>query len=148
MSFAMSRAEREQFLALAHVGVLSLVDSGRPLSVPVWYGYEPGGAVTVVTGRATRKVRVIGEVGWLSLCVQDESWPYKYATASGPAAVSGPASHVVQLAMAVRYLGDEGGERYMAMVSASGEADEQVVIEMTPQHWLTADYGKPGSHGS
>jgi hypothetical protein len=50
--------------------------------------------------------------------------------------------------MAVRYLGDEGGEQYMAMVTASGEADEQVVIEMTPQHWLTADYGKPGSHGS
>jgi nitroimidazol reductase NimA-like FMN-containing flavoprotein (pyridoxamine 5'-phosphate oxidase superfamily) len=148
MSFAMSQAEREQFLAQAHVGVLSLVDSGKPLSVPVWYGYEPGGTVTVVTGRASRKVRVISEAGWLSLCAQDESWPYKYATASGPAAVSGPARHAVQLAMAVRYLGDEGGEQYMTMVTASGEADEQVVIEMTPQHWLTADYSKPGSHGN
>jgi nitroimidazol reductase NimA-like FMN-containing flavoprotein (pyridoxamine 5'-phosphate oxidase superfamily) len=148
MSFAMSRAEREQFLAQAHVGVLSLVDNGRPLSVPVWYGYEPGGAVTVITGRETRKVRVISETGWLSLCVQEESWPYKYATASGPAAVSGPARPAVQLAMAVRYLGDEGGQRYMTMVTTSGEADDQVVIEMTPQHWLTADYSKPGSHGS
>jgi len=54
MSFAMSRAEREQFLARAHVGVLSLVDSGKPLSVPVWYGYEPGGAVTARGGWCAR----------------------------------------------------------------------------------------------
>jgi cytochrome c551/c552 len=58
--------------------------------------------------------------------------------------VVGPASHADQRAMAARYLGDQGADEYMAWVTASGEADEQIEIEMTPQTWLTVDYGKPG----
>ena len=45
MSHSMNRAEREEFLAGLHVGVLS-VDGGDgtpPLTVPVWYTYQPGG---------------------------------------------------------------------------------------------------------
>jgi hypothetical protein len=143
MSYAMSRAEREHFLGQPHVGVLSVVDSGAPLTVPVWYGYQPGGSVTVITGRDSRKTRAIHAAGWLSLCAQDETWPYKYVTASGPAAVGGPASHAVQHAMAARYLGNAGANEFMEEVTAGGEADEQIVIEMTPLTWLTVDYSKP-----
>lgn len=144
MSYAMSRAEREQFLAQPHVGVLSVVDDGAPLTVPVWYRYQPGGPVTVITGQESRKVRAVRVAGWVSLCAQDEAWPYKYVTASGPATVSGPASRAEQRAMARRYLGEEGADRYMAWVTDSGEADEQALVEMTPRSWLTVDYGKPG----
>jgi len=143
MSYAMSRAEREQFLAQPHVGVLSVVENSTPLAVPVWYGYLPSGPVRVITGRGSRKVRAVEATGWFSLCAQDESWPYKYVTASGPARVSGPASHADQRAMASRYLGEKGADEYMASITASGEADEQIVIEMTPRIWLTVDYGKP-----
>jgi nitroimidazol reductase NimA-like FMN-containing flavoprotein (pyridoxamine 5'-phosphate oxidase superfamily) len=144
MSYSMSRAEREQFLAQPHVGVLSVVEDGAPLSVPVWYGYQPGGPVVVITGGKSRKVRAIRTAGWLGLCVQSEAWPYRYVTPSGPAVISGPASHTDQRAMASRYLGEEGADRYMTWVTASGEADEQIMIEMTPQAWLTVDYGKLG----
>jgi len=142
MTYAMSRAEREQFLAKPHVGVVSVVEKGVPLTLPIWYGYELGGPVIVITGRESRKVRAVEVARWLSLCVQHEEWPYKYVTASGPAAISGPATHASQRAMAVRYLGEEGADRYMAWITASGEADEQVTIEMTPQTWLTVDYAK------
>ena len=142
MSYAMRRAEREQFLAQPHVGVLSVVDDGTPLSVPVWYSYQPGGPVGVITGGESRKVRAVRAAGWLSLCAQNETWPYKYVTASGPAVISGPASHAGQRAMASRYLGEEGADRYMAWVTASGEVDQQIMIEMTPQTWLTVDYSK------
>jgi len=142
MSYAMSRAEREQFLAQPHVGVLGVIDGGAPLTVPIWYGYLPGGPVTVITGRTSRKVQAIRAVNWLSVCVQYEAWPYQYVTASGPAAITGPASHADQLTMAVRYLGQEGAKEYMASVTASGEADEQIMVEMTPQTWLSADYRK------
>ncbi|HEX2321435.1 MAG TPA: pyridoxamine 5'-phosphate oxidase family protein [Streptosporangiaceae bacterium] len=144
MSYAMSRAEREQFLAQPHVGVLSVLEDGAPLTIPIWYGYLAGGPVSVITGRDSRKARAVQTAGWLSLCAQDEAWPYKYVTASGPASVVGPAGHADQRAMAARYLGDQGADEYMAWVTASGEADEQIVIEMTPQTWLTVDYGKPG----
>jgi hypothetical protein len=100
--------------------------------------------VAVITGRESRKAQAVRAAGWLSLCAQDEAWPYKYVTVSGPAAASGPASHAEQRAMASRYLGAEGAGRYMAWVTANGEADEQIVIEMTPRAWLTVDYAKPG----
>lgn len=144
MSYAMSRAEREQYLAQPHVGVLSVVEGGSPLTVPIWYGYEPGRLVILITGRESRKTRAVRAAGWLSLCAQSETWPYRYVTASGPAVISGPASHAGQRAMASRYLGEEGADQYMAWVTASGEADEQIIIEMTPQAWLTVDYGKLG----
>ena len=38
MSLAMSRAEREAFLAATRVGIVSIAEEGRgPLAVPVWY---------------------------------------------------------------------------------------------------------------
>jgi nitroimidazol reductase NimA-like FMN-containing flavoprotein (pyridoxamine 5'-phosphate oxidase superfamily) len=77
MTYAMSRDEREQFLAQPHVGVLSVVENDAPLTVPIWYGYQPGGGIRVITGRESRKARAVRAAGWLSLCAQDEAWPYK-----------------------------------------------------------------------
>src|SRR4029450_6002289 len=55
-SLAMSRAEREAFLAATHVAVVSIGEPERgPLTVPVWYRYEPGDAVRFVTGARSRK---------------------------------------------------------------------------------------------
>jgi nitroimidazol reductase NimA-like FMN-containing flavoprotein (pyridoxamine 5'-phosphate oxidase superfamily) len=87
MSVTMTRAEREQFLAGVHVGVLSVasVDGGGPLAVPVWYSYQPGGTVDVITGDSTRKAAAIRAAGRFSLCAQDEQPPYKYVTVEGPA---------------------------------------------------------------
>ena len=43
MSLAMTRQEREGFLASVHVGIISIAEDGRgPLTVPIWYAYEPG----------------------------------------------------------------------------------------------------------
>ena len=43
MSSAMTKAEREAFLADVHVAVVSIPEAGRgPLTVPVWYGYDVG----------------------------------------------------------------------------------------------------------
>ena len=44
MSLAMTKQERETFLADLHVGIISIPEDGRgPLTVPIWYSYEPGG---------------------------------------------------------------------------------------------------------
>jgi hypothetical protein len=50
----MSAAEREEFLAGKHVGVLTTAvgTAGRTLAVSVWYSYQPGG---LRTGRRSRK---------------------------------------------------------------------------------------------
>ena len=53
----MSKAEREGFLAGVHVGVLCVAtgDAGAPVAAPVWYGYEPGGDVVLLTGTTSKK---------------------------------------------------------------------------------------------
>ena len=46
MSLAMTKQEREGFLADLHVGIISVTEEGRgPLTVPIRYLYEPGGEV-------------------------------------------------------------------------------------------------------
>ena len=58
---SLTGAEREAFLAGVHVAVLSVSDPGRgPLTVPVWYSYDPVGLVTVLTGRSSRPSMVTG----------------------------------------------------------------------------------------
>lgn len=141
MSLSMSRAEREEFLAGVHVGVLSVAEGpGRgPLAIPVWYTYQPGGVVSVSTNAGTRKARAISAAGRFSLCVQDEAPPYKYVSVEGPA-VTEAIELAERLELARRYLGTEGGDAFVAANSDSGG----VVIRLTPEHWLSADFGRDG----
>jgi len=73
MWVAMSAAERDEFLAGVHVGVLSAAvgTAGQTLAVPVWYSFQPGGLLTVLTGRRSRKAAAIRAAGRFGLCVQD-----------------------------------------------------------------------------
>jgi len=139
MPLTMSPAERVEFLAGVHVGVLSVAsaDGGGPLAVPVWYTYRPGGTVNVSTGRGTRKARAIQAAGRFTLCAQDERPPYKYVTVEGPVTME-DASQAERLELARRYLGPEGADAYMAATPGG----TQVMLRMTPEHWLSADYGK------
>ena len=141
MSYAMSVAEREQFLAGLHVGVLSVAVTGSrgPISVPVWYDYQPGGQVTVITGRGSRKGLAIAAADRMSLCAQDENPPYRYVSVEGPVTID-ELDLEERLAMARRYLGPDGGDRYVA--SNPDPAGENVMIRMTPEHWLSVDYGR------
>jgi PPOX class probable F420-dependent enzyme len=139
MSLSMSPAEREEFLAGVHVGVLTVAArEGRgPIATPVWYSYQPGGLVSVNTGADSRKARAIATAGRFSLCAQDERAPYKYVTVEGPAIIE-PADLAELAAIARRYLGTEAGDAWMA---ANPDADG-VMIRLTPEHWQSADFGK------
>jgi nitroimidazol reductase NimA-like FMN-containing flavoprotein (pyridoxamine 5'-phosphate oxidase superfamily) len=143
MSLAMCAAEREQFLAGLHVGVLSVAVDGDeargPLAVPVWYDYQAGGRVSVITGRNSRKGLAVRAAGRMTLCAQDENPPYRYVSVEGPVVIEelDPAE---RLAMARRYLGTEGGDRYV--VGNPDPAGENITIRMRPEHWLSVDYGK------
>src|SRR5690349_4773581 len=84
MSLAMTQAEREAFLADVHIGIFSVAQEGRPpLTVPVWYMYEPGGNIRILTARDSRKLALIRQAMAFSLCVQDEEPPYRYVSVEG-----------------------------------------------------------------
>ena len=115
MWVAMSAAERDEFLAGVHVGVLSAAigTAGQTLAVPVWYSYQPGGLLTVLTGRRSRKAAAIRASGRFGLCAQDDSPPYRYVSAEGPVLPEDELDPAERLAMACRYLGSAGGIRYV-----------------------------------
>jgi len=142
MWVVMSAAEREGFLAGVHVGVLSAAigTAGRTLGVPVWYSYQPGGLLTVLTGRRSRKATVIRAAGRFGLCVQDDSLPYRYVSAEGPVVSEEEPGPAERLAMARRYLGTTGGDRYVA--DNPDPTRENVAFRMRPEHWLSQDQGK------
>jgi PPOX class probable F420-dependent enzyme len=138
MSVVMSAAMREEFLAGVRVGVLAAAaGEGRTVAVPVWYSYQPGGLVTVLTGRGSRKTAAIRAAGRFGLCVQDASPPYRYVSVEGPLVAEEELDEAERLAMARRYLGAAGGDRYVA-----GNPDPQhknVAFRMRPERWLSQD---------
>ena len=143
MSLAMTREEREAFLADVHVGVVSIADSERgPLAVPIWYAYEPGGELRIVTERGSRKGRLLDKAQRMSLCAQSEAPPYKYVSVEGPiTSIEKPDLERDERPMAHRYLGPELGDGYVEATRTDGDA-ENILVKMRPQRWLTTDYSK------
>ena len=142
MPFAMTKGEREKFLADLHVGIVSIPEPKRgPLTVPIWYIYEPGQDVWMMTGRNSVKGRLLNQADRISLCVQNESPPYQYVSVEGPSVVREPEDLRGQLlAMATRYLGEEVGKQYAA--ANPGEESGSSIVSITPQRWYTVDYSK------
>jgi nitroimidazol reductase NimA-like FMN-containing flavoprotein (pyridoxamine 5'-phosphate oxidase superfamily) len=142
MSLRMTREEREAFLADVHVGVISVEEPGRgPLTAPIWYDYEPGGELWVLTGPDSRKGRLLAAARRMSLLVQTETPPYKYVSVEGPIIAIEPGDVERDARpMAHRYLGREIGDRYIDATRGEGEAN--VRVRMRPERWLTVDYAK------
>ncbi len=143
MSLAMTKPEREAFLAAVHVGVISIPDEGRgPLTVPIWYAYDAG-ELRVMTGRASRKGRLLARAGRFSLCAQTELPPYKYVSVEGPI-VSAEAADIERdlRPLARRYLGAQMGDRYIEQTRNTPVQDDNLLIRMRPERWLTVDYSK------
>jgi len=138
----MTKSEREAFLAETRVGIVGIAQDGRgPLTVPIWFAYAPGGVVRFVTGGASRKAKLLGAAGRASLCVQTETPPYKYASVEGPVRIVGEPDFARDVrGMALRYLGPEMGEMYLTMTAE--ERVGAVLVELTPERWLTVDYAK------
>jgi PPOX class probable F420-dependent enzyme len=139
----MTESERQEFLAGLHVGVIGIERTdGPPLVVPVWYSYEPGGDVEVLTRASSVKGRLAAAAGRASLCAQQEELPYKYVSVEGSVEIvelDTDAAHAAVEPMAIRYLGDEMGRSY----AASNAAPDEVLIRLRPDRWFSVDYAKP-----
>jgi PPOX class probable F420-dependent enzyme len=147
MSLIMTKSEREAFLADVHVGIISISEDGRgPLTVPVWYAYDAGGDLRIMTGRESRKGRLLERAGRFSLCVQTENPPYKYVSVEG-AIVSTEAADIERdlRPLARRYLGETMGDRYVEETRNLPTHNNNVLIRMRPERWLTTDYSKADS---
>jgi PPOX class probable F420-dependent enzyme len=138
-ALSMTQAEREQFLADLHVGVLSIERAdGPPLTVPIWYIYEPGGELWFLTEPDSLKGRLLNKCMRFSLCAQSESLPYKYVSVEGTATISVADRELHSRPMAHRYLGVKEGDKY----TDRGSDSNSVRVSTIPERWLTVDYSK------
>lgn len=139
MSFALSRKDCQAFLAATHVAVVSVAEEGRgPLTVPVWYRYEPGGEVRIITPGTSRKVALLRTAKRMSLCVQEEALPFRYVSVEGPVTIDKPESDADIREMAHRYAGAQRGQHYLDV--STQEREHEVVIRLRPERWYSADF--------
>ena len=142
MSLAMSRTEREAFLAGTHVAIVSIAEDGRgPLAVPIWYRYAPGGDLVFATAETSRKTRLLRHAGRATVCVQTETAPYLYVTVEGPITFERVDFERDTREMAIRYLGPQMGGAYLAATYPNGTTSE-VLVRLRPERWWSADFHK------
>lgn len=138
---ALTREQREQFLAEPHIAALA-VDAGEgraPLAVPIWYQYKPGGDIWIMTGRDSRKHELIRAAGRFSLLVERLEPTIRYVSVEGPVVDTRPGTVEDLREISARYLPAEKVDGYVEF--ASKNHGEQVIIRVRPERWVTSDLG-------
>ncbi|MDH6489361.1 pyridoxamine 5'-phosphate oxidase family protein [Streptomyces sp. SAI-127] len=138
---ALTREQREQFLAEPHIAALA-VDAGEgraPLAVPIWYQYKPGGDIWIMTGRDSRKHELIRAAGRFSLLVERIEPTIRYVSVEGPVVDTRPGTIEDLREISARYLPAEKVDGYVEF--ASKNHGEQVIIRVRPERWVTSDLG-------
>lgn|SRR5487761_21732 len=137
----LSERERELFLSEPHIAALSVSDgqSRGPLTIPIWYQYQPGGEAWVLSEVDSRKVRLIEAAGRFTLMVDRVVPTTRYVSVEGPVTrmVPGTDEHLQEITG--RYLSAEKVPAYIEF--AKSELGEQIAIYMRPQRWLSSDLG-------
>ncbi|CAM5662816.1 MULTISPECIES: pyridoxamine 5'-phosphate oxidase family protein [Streptomyces] len=139
---ALTREEREEFLAEPHIAALA-VDAGAgraPLTVPIWYQYEPGGDLWIMTGLDSRKNELIQAAGRLSLMVDRIEPTIRYVSVEGPVVNTVPATLEQLREISARYLPAEKVDGYVDF--AWKNHGEQVVVHVRPERWVSSDLGQ------
>jgi PPOX class probable F420-dependent enzyme len=102
-----------RFLEKARIARLGTINpDGTPHIAPVWYRYEDG-EMRILTDRGSQKHKNIERDPRVTVCVDDETPPYRTVLMRGTAAVTESPGAAWRLALAVHYLGEERGRRYV-----------------------------------
>jgi len=115
----------------------------RPLVVPVWYLYEPGGDIVVVTRPQARKAGLLVPGARVAFCAQTEELPPKYVSVQGRVVSAVPADVERDVKPIVRkYLGAEVGDAYVDATRPNGT--DEIVVRIRPMRWYSRDFAKSG----
>jgi PPOX class probable F420-dependent enzyme len=130
-----SEEEREAFLNEPNVAVLASVGArGRAHAAPIWYLYEEG-VFIINTDRGSQKHRNIERNPEVTLVVDRRTPPYYAVMAQGRAEIGPPFADEARLRLAVRYLGEELGRRFVESVPGGGSLS----IRLRPRKFIVFD---------
>jgi len=136
-------AKLPRFLKARRVAVLAIPRDGRPpLATPIWYDYD-GERFRIQVEVTSAKAKLLGrrETTPVSLVVQSEVPPYRYAIVYVSACLRDGADPELRRRVARRYFGRLAGDQYIAQEDASGRGvAAQRIIEITPERVVTHDF--------
>jgi len=140
MPGTLTERELEELLAGAEIGVLCTVDPcGRPEGSPIWFEAS-GDRIHVHVDRSSKKARNVRRNPNVSMTVDTRVAPYRGVVLRGTVREL-PRNDEIRRRTAIRYLGRETGEAYLAAIDAAGSEDS-VLLEMQVTSRYSWDYGK------
>ena len=103
-----------KFVDQPRIGRLGTTNrDGTPHIAPVWYKFEDG-VFLVLTERGSQKHKNIERDPRVAFCIDDERPPYHTVLVRARGAVEEAPGHDWRVALAISYLGEENGKRYIA----------------------------------
>lgn len=133
----------DRFLRDRRVAVLSIPRDGKaPLSTPIWYDWD-GTSFRVVVDATSAKAKVVARHpdAPVSLAIQSEVPPYRYAVVYGRARLLGEGDAALRERLALRYFGSMAGAQYLKQEEAAGRnAASTRVIEIAVERVQSHDF--------
>ena len=118
-----------RFVMKARIGRLaSLLRDGSPHIAPVWYFYRDG-QFLLLTEDGSQKHRNVVRDPRVAFCIDDDRTPYHTVLVRGRASVEPAPERAFELEMAMHYLGEAEGRRYID----SNQNDNSILIRITPE---------------
>jgi len=131
--------DREAFLKQANLAVLTTAGAdGRPHGAPVWYLYDEG-VFMISTGRGSQKHRNLQANPNVCLVIDKRTLPYYVVMAHGRVELGPALSDADRLRLAVRYLGEEVGRRYVERTPG----DDSITVRLRPER-IVEYHGRAG----
>jgi PPOX class probable F420-dependent enzyme len=123
-------SERQsRFLEKPRIARLATVRrDGSPHVAPVWYRFDAG-QFLVLTERGSQKHKNVERDPRVELCIDDERPPYHTVLLRARVTVEEAPGREWREALAVHYLGEEAGMRYIA----ENMHPNNVMLRMVPQ---------------
>jgi nitroimidazol reductase NimA-like FMN-containing flavoprotein (pyridoxamine 5'-phosphate oxidase superfamily) len=140
----MNQATLDRFFRARRVAVLAIPrDAKPPLTSPIWYDYD-GTVFRLQVDATSAKAKRIAKLGTapVSLTIQSEVPPYRYAVVYGTATLGPSDDPALRTRVARRYFGRFAGDQYVHQETSQGRPEGGLrVITITPERVVSHDFG-------
>jgi nitroimidazol reductase NimA-like FMN-containing flavoprotein (pyridoxamine 5'-phosphate oxidase superfamily) len=141
----MDPATLDRFFRDRRVAVLAIPRDDRrpPLTSPIWYDWD-GTVFRIQIENTSAKAKRIAKLGRapVSLTIQSEVPPYRYAVVYGTATLGPSTDAALRTRVARRYFGRYAGDQYVRQETAAGRGEDIIrVVTITPDRVVSHDFG-------
>ena len=124
-------ADAHDLLSRTMVCVLATTGPGNsPHAIPMWYRYRDG-VITITTSRSSQKSRNVERTGKAMVVVDTREPPYHAVMVKGDAEIGPALSREEEYEIALRYLGPDRVDAFMAHYDGTGHDDSTIIIRPT-----------------